>query len=886
MKLSKQTLLAAAKSDRESGGWLPLWIHAEDAANVIEYLLHTRYNALTEICGIELFELERVARLLAYLHDIGKLTPLFQARILMSLPRLRGVLEHYGIIIPPETDFINKGISHHSKCGENILKELGFPDDIRSIVGAHHGTPADIQNEPPAENVWGNASERARYEKIYREWADFSLERAGFSSLSEIPALNKRTQVLLCGLLIVSDWIASDETKFGLIDENAILTEDDYPKNRFSDAIRALELPDVWESEQSMMTDADFKERFGFSMNGIQRNVAAIAEQCSSAGLFILEAPMGTGKTEASLAAAEIVSARCGKTGLFFGLPTQATANGIFERVRDWAELQSCEGFHGIELAHGSAEFQSEFAKIQEKGCCVYSDEGSDEGGLVVHPFFSGNKKSLLADFVVGTVDRLLMCALKKKHVMLLHLGISQKVVVIDECHAYDAYMNRYLDRALSWLHEYKVPVILLSATLPAERRLALVNAYLRTELAEEDLPELVYPRLTYTDGSTIKGVSLPLDIPARPVAVTCMSDEEAADEIRRAAAAGACVGVICNTVSRAQSFAELSRGIDGAEVILYHSQFIIPDRLEREETIKRSVGKRSNAAVRKGKIVVGTQVLEQSLDIDFDVLITDLCPMDLLLQRIGRLHRHPRADRPAAYGAAKCIVLGTDKFDASSEKIYTKWLLMRTRELLPELINIPSDIDRLVCDTYKEVEPKTEEETSALDEYDLRRDKKEQKAGAFLMSAPRDRRRHNDLHDLLENGVADNENKALAAVRDGISSVEVIVMVRFSDCKLGLLPWHSVGDKFSPRVCPSDEQCKLIARHKLRLPFVFCQPWNVDKTIDALERSDRELTGFQGSRWLKGELFLLLDESLTAELCGYKIKYSQHCGLECKREE
>lgn len=878
--MSKVVELFTAKLDRTSSKWLPLWIHAEDTANTIVYLLNSNYQNLADTCEMDFDTLIKIAKLVANLHDIGKITPIFQAKLLPFLPNICSAFENCGARVPCELEFCDKKTAHHSKCGELILKnDLGFSNEIASIVGAHHGAPADIFDEPMRISVYGKKEDGDFWRNSQKEWAEYSLKKAGFENISEVPCLTRSTQVLLCGLLIVSDWIASDESKFNLIESDEILSINQYPADRLTNALKLLSLPDLWESEEYKLTGEDFYNRFGFSMNEIQKTVIEISENSNTAGLYIIEAPMGIGKTEAALSAAEILAAKHNKNGLFFGLPTQATANGIFERVVKWAETQSRDEFHSIRLAHSNAEFQSEYANVIENNSRVFSDSE----GLVAHPFFSENKKALLADFVVGTVDRLLMCALKKKHFMMLHLGISQKVVIVDECHAYDAYMNQYLERALMWLREYNVPVILLSATLPSERRITLVNAYMQKNFKETDLQNAAYPRITYTDKENVFAKELPINIQSKSVKIIRLNDEKIFEEIERAVNAGACVGIICNTVTRAQNFAERCRGISGAQVILYHAQYIIPDRIEREEMIINAVGKNSTFDLRKGKIIVGTQVLEQSLDIDFDVLITDLCPMDLLLQRIGRLHRHARTDRPGEYKSARCLCLGTDELQKSSENIYTKWLLMRTREHLPENINIPDDIDNLVCETYKNIEPKTDEEIAAYEEYQQCIRQKQSRAKAFLIPKPQN---IDDLHDMINNAIQDNENKALAAVRDGASSVEVIVMIKNSAGALELLPWRSKGEKYAPDVCPPEDECKIIAQQNLRLPFIFNQNRNIDMVIEELEMSDKFLTGFQKSRWLKGELFLLLDENLSANLCGYTLKYSQSGGLKYEKEE
>ncbi len=882
MNLSREMKLMIAKSGIENK-WLPFWMHATDTANVISELIHLRYSSLSDLCGMPFGDFKRTAVLLAYLHDIGKITPLFQSQILKSLPERHSLFEHYGICNIAE-NFINKDKSHHTKCGEAILLKLGFPKGFSSVVGAHHGMPAeDLLHhiEKYRDHFFGIPEDYELWNGLYEEWMKYSLEKAGFCNVSEIPVLSQKSEILLSALLIMSDWLASDQTNFELLEEDVILSEDKYPKDRCYNALEKLEFSEYGELYQEGISDEDFKDRFGFAMNAIQKNVIDTVEKCREPGVFILEAPMGIGKTEAALAATEILSAKCNKTGLFFGLPTQATANGIFERVVQWAELQSYDSVHNINLVHGNAEFQPVFAELKD-GTMRQTDVDG-ESGLIVNTFFCGGKMSLLSDFVVATVDRMLMSALKKKHVMLLHLGLSQKVVIVDECHAYDAYMNQYLDRALAWLHEYKVPVVLLSATLPSDRRKGLIEAYLNDKKNALSFLEVEYPRLTYTDGCEVFTKALPREDKKKMVKMICGDEDIAIEKIKDAVYAGACVGIICNTVVRAQYFAEIFNNMIEAKVILYHAQYIIPDRIEREEMLKKTIGKDSTAKMRNGVVVIGTQVLEQSLDIDFDILITDLCPMDLLLQRIGRLQRHSRTDRPCGYETAECIVLGADEFDRSSEQIYTKWLLLQTRKLLPSCITLPDDIDSLVYKTYQITQADGEEEKAALKDYQDLLEDKQQRAKGFLMALPKESRRGSDLHHWLRNSANDDENSALAAVRDGTFSIEVLVLIQYTDGMLGILPWQTDGRKYRCDICPPDDACRQIAQQKLRLPARFC--YDINRTVNELEEMDRHLTGFQKSRWLKGQLVILLNENFNAELCGVKIIYSQDKGLTYIKE-
>lgn len=194
---------------------------------------------------------------------------------------------------------------------------------------------------------------------------------------------------------------------------------------------------------------------------------------------------MGVGKTEAALAVAEILGQKAGSGGIFFGLPTQATANGLFPRLMKWAEQQSENVKLGIRLAHGAVELNEDYQQlIKGSASSVGEDE---ENNLVVHSWFEGRKVALLADFVIGTIDQLLMAALIQRHVMLRHLGLAGKVVIIDEAHSFEMYMESFLERALEWLGTYHAPVIVLSATLPQKRRFDLIKAYLGKKDMDEN---------------------------------------------------------------------------------------------------------------------------------------------------------------------------------------------------------------------------------------------------------------------------------------------------------------------------------------------------------------------------------------------------------------
>ena len=899
--------LLAGKSDPSGGGgWLPLWMHARDTAGILRHLAQSWLpEAVRHTLGLEEELLYKLVIFLGMTHDSGKMTVAFQSNILRQLTEVRERLQAH--LSFPDT-FLNRSATPHAMASEAILLELGCPPGVASIVGAHHGKPQQdglndfiseqLENHP--ENYWGHGQE-AIWRAMWQEMLDSALQESGLSDVTELPDLTIPAELLLTGLLTMADWIASNTTYFPLIPVEETGGETDYPA-RVERAWERLNLTAPWESPYNSMDAGAFRQQFGFPPNSLQQAVLEAADNISVPGLLIIEAQMGVGKTEAALAAAEVFANRCQAGGLFFGLPTQATANGIFDRLMDWAETQSEDMVHSIRLAHGMAELNAEYRQLFPGHATTEEDadrNNDPESGVLVHRWFQGNRQALLADFVIGTVDQLLMAALKQKHLMLRQLGLAGKVVVVDECHAYDTYMNCYLDRALTWLGRYQVPVILLSATLPARRRAELVNAYLGGRAEEGGWQtSRGYPLLTWTDGRQVCQRTVPLTEPGKTVQMAPLTEDQLPALLREKLAQGGCAGVIVNTVRKAQAVAaQLRQTLPEYEVLMFHAQFLMPDRAEKERTLLRRLGKRSTPAERDRLIVVGTQVMEQSLDIDFDFLVTELCPMDLLLQRIGRLHRRTdRTDRPLPLQTAQCAVLdtGNESFDAGSKAVYGEWLLWRTRQLLPQAVVLPQDIPQLVQDTYgweeKDVLPQDTDSVRRREEYLLKRGKQEQKAAAFLIQPPTEHRlrpRRNVLDNWMNGEQKGTEAAARAAVRDGDPSVEVLLMVRYEDGSVHFLPWQEEGRAVAADCPPCQADSVSIARQRLRLPGCFSKRWTVDRVINELEEQNRRLLPeWQQAPMLKGELVLLLDENLTAHLSQTVLRYDRRDGLTWQKEE
>lgn len=925
-RFSRQATSLWAKKSRNSNLlWLSLPVHLSDTAEIAR-LLWTKWvpeGVKRRIAaGLPNGTVEDAGRLFVFLaaaHDIGKATPVFAAKECGYAEldnRIYDQIISAGLPLEDPRWFIYRSKTPHALASQVLLVEAGCPESVAVVLGSHHGKPPGIEMLDHNQttfymNYYLNKAGKSAWKAVQEELIRFALQFSGYENTSELPEPDIPGQVLLSALLITADWIASDSELFPYMN----LDERHLPDSsqRATNAWKQLDFKHPWDPGNSWMNSDLFNLRFGIeSPYSVQRMTGEILNHVYDPGIMVIEAPMGMGKTEAALVAAEILAEKTKRRGVFFALPTQATSDGIFPRMLDWVSRLDADDPQSVRLMHGKAQFNERFLNLAY-GTNI--DDDGDESNVYVHEWFMGRKRGILDDFVVGTIDQLLMAALKQKHVMLRHLGLANKVVIIDECHAFDAYMNRYLERALNWLGKYGVPVILLSATLPSEQRKNIMEAYtgkvlnpvkrkIRNPLArrENDVPEdhasdhlpqwltsRVYPVITYTDRGEIRQSTISIDTPQKKIEVGWLEDESIADRMEELLIEGGCAGIIVNTVRRAQQIARLLADRFGQEVVrLLHSRFVTPDRLSREADLLHELGKPGpNTARPELRIVVGTQVLEQSLDIDFDVLITDLCPMDLLLQRMGRLHRHDRV-RPERLKKPLCFVLEqTNKADVeASINIYTQYLLLRTRARLPDHVQLPNDIPNLVQDVYDPrcaLLPTTEDYLKSESDYRMLLEQKKSKADAYRLDAPD---RMLSLLGWLDTNVSEKHGDA--AVRDTEDSVEVLLVMRSKAGKFSFLPWIGNGAELDPYVEPPAHIARKLARCSIRLPAAVCGKYReFDATIAYLEQINREwLSAWQLSPWLRGELFLILDDQLTAEFGKFRLIYHRQYGLDYTLKE
>ncbi|PWG00486.1 CRISPR-associated helicase Cas3' [Levilactobacillus bambusae] len=906
-----------AKKRSEDGDqlWLPLVTHLRDAQAVINHLYdHWLSDGQRQAIAGDLSDEDahRLVKFVGFSHDLGKATPAFQVKTSyngdLSLDHdLMETLVRNGF---QDLDCLNLSSSNespHAKAGEALLGNFKVPETVCAIIGGHHGKPENddgVQTdlEIHTKNYYQSENSDSETQEIWRavqrELFDEALQSSGYQSVEEVPSILQPQAVLLEGLLIMADWLASSEyfnddpakPLFPLIRLDQTVADIDR-QGRFQNAIQTWTLDDEWAPAKVDEQTDPYQERWGFKARPVQAKMSETIGQAIDPGMAIIEAPMGIGKTEIALLAAEQMAYATGRDGVFIGLPTQATTNAMFDRAETWLEKTAGdnEASYSINLMHGKAQFNKTYQELPQAGNIGDPDVAPD--AVTVNSWFSG-KKSILTKFTVGTIDHLLLMGLKQKHLFLRHLGFSGKVVIIDEAHGYDAYMNKYLYKVLNWLGAYHVPVVVLSATLPAEKRKRLLMAYQagkytksRKRLIAPDGWETTqaYPLLSLLDGLTLTQVS---DFDGLgdqsttevQVSRLTLDDSELIQHVLHQIKNGGVAGLIVNTVKRAQKLAKLVP--DDVELMVLHSAFLAPDRARRESELMAKIGKHADRPTKM--IVIGTQVLEQSLDVDFDVMYTDIAPMDLILQRIGRLHRHDIV-RPSGLQDPQLFVLGINEegYDEGSTAVYGDYLLMKTDHFLPDQIKLPDDISPLVQAVY---DPKTNDEIDGIDQcwatFQRDQKKEEQKAKGFQIGPPLltgDRSIHGWL-SRNHSDVSNSDSRAAAAVRDIKETIEVVLTQQI-DGKDYLVDGRELST-VSPKV---------IAQQTIRIPSAVTPNFDgaIDRTIKELEKSTySNYPDWQDSVWLKGALALTLDENNEATLGKWQLHYSLHLGLSYVKED
>lgn len=646
--------------------------HGLDVAAVGQVLLACDTERTNRLCERLQLDYETGALFVVFslaLHDIGKFARAFQ-----NLARPEGI-----DVVPPAPRISYDPNFRHDALGSHLWERVLWPTLRDQGVFGTSASSADRMRLKKGLDLWFSpffghhgrpvAAGRAPVETWFREPEDSAAALQYLRAVEHLLAVDWLTtpladrswqkQVLaaatweLAGLAVICDWLGSNQSYFAHVSEAMPLHTywTDYALPRAENAVAASGLinhPDV-------APFPGFRKAFEFAPTPLQ----SWAEQVALADtpqLFILEDLTGAGKTEAALSLSHRLMAAGHAQGLYFGLPTMATSNAMYQRIgRLYQRFFTGGGNASLVLAHGSRHLNETFAASVNLSADAEENAYADHepsASISCNAWIGDNRKrALLADVGVGTIDQALLGILPRRHQSVRLLGLRDKVLIVDEIHAYDAYTTALLEQLLEAHAGHGGSAILLSATIPHRMRSGLLAAWRRgrahagNDVSPHD--EAPFPLATHqTDTGTEKTPVAHRTASARSIDVRWLADTAGAlDRLLTAARAGHCACWIRNTVDDAiHGFRMLREHADDTvEVLLFHARFAMCDRQRIEDQALQRFGSTSGSAERTGQILIATQVVEQSLDVDFDVLVTDLAPIDLLIQRAGRLHRHRR---------------------------------------------------------------------------------------------------------------------------------------------------------------------------------------------------------------------------------------------------
>lgn len=661
--------------------------HCETVGEIAKALL----SLLPDFLVSRLFPVGSV--LTAAVHDCGKVSPQFFFKIQSALDNKEKILEKYPYLESICSNNDEESVGWHAGIGYNTLIGLKHKD-CAEVVGQHHGYFTDPKKIPGKAdpNRFGGPNWEHRREELIKKLAAFFNEKLPDSLTAEqICALS--------GLTCVADWIGSGSCFDGA--DDGPVTRKLVQKAIAAAGFRRLQI----------IPNLSFKEIFGFNPNPVQ---SALCSQCrkTGRGVYVLEAPMGIGKTEAALYVAYKLLEANEATGIYFALPTRLTSDRIYDRFTGFIRkiLKDPENYFPM-LLHADNFLQMH--ELRKKWLGGMGGEG--EPG---NSWFDSSKRGLLARFAVGTVDQALLAVMNVKHAFVREFGLAGKVVILDEVHSYDMYTGTLIKELVDRLTALGSTVIILSATLTCSKKQQLLGGGIGDEAKERAYPLISCKK---TDDSRISVCPVSVAGAESTVSFGFHSQDDCLKEAVERAMAGQQVLWIENTVKDAQ---EIYRRISpfcttsGIECGLLHSRFIQKDRFEKENRWTAVLGKDTRERSRQGRILVGTQILEQSLDIDADFMVSRFAPTDMLLQRSGRLWRHRFITRPESARQEMWLIepevedvaKQPQKAFGSSSYLYWEYVLCRSFETMKNkfidsngIINMPEDIRSLLENTYRD---------------------------------------------------------------------------------------------------------------------------------------------------------------------------------------
>lgn len=586
-----------------------------------------------------------LATFLLSLHDLGKFSEAFQVQRPDFIQLLQSREPNQNKIYNERHDSLGFWL-WDDYLSETVLPVIGINDSSLNswlqAVNGHHGMPPKSTGN--IDNFFLKTDKKAA-ETFVLAMAELFLteESKAIFSQKNSKQLSRTSEILswwFAGVTVLSDWIGSN-TQYFPYEKQTINLIDYWINAQIKAEIALIETGVLSVKTEKGQTINDFFPYIK-QPSPLQQWAATVAIQ-KKPQIYLLEDVTGAGKTEAAILLAYRLMEAGVAEGFFIGLPTMATANAMYKRVAQVYQNLFTDNAN-LMLIHGFKKMVNDFAISIGNNQLEKTATAQCNSWLADY-----SKRALLASAGVGTIDQALLAVLHSKHQSLRLLGLFNKILIVDEVHACDTYMQKTLEKLLEFHARAGGSVILLSATLPNKMKQDLLNAYSK---GRQQIAPLIksdsYPLTTHWYDDQLILNELKLNSRAnvsRTVNIHYESDlEKVFEHIQKSLKLGQCVGWIRNTVTDAMdAYTKLSQTIPPDKITLFHARFTLQDRLIKESQIIENFGEKSNKQNRQCRLMIATQVAEQSLDVDFDVLITDLAPIDRIMQRAGRLQRHVR---------------------------------------------------------------------------------------------------------------------------------------------------------------------------------------------------------------------------------------------------
>ncbi|WP_280564325.1 CRISPR-associated helicase Cas3' [Chromohalobacter sp. 48-RD10] len=643
--------------------------HSLDVAAVGWHLLAPERELTQQLSaqlGIEPEPLRRLLVFLLGLHDLGKFSRAFQEILNLDVDGMAAPLgkaygerhDKLGVLLWDKCwrQWREDGVLHWpADDASSVRKLLGSMNSLMAPFFGHHGRPV-ATGHLQLNTFYGSDGELddvSAAGDFIADWAAIIQPPWPVERLldKQWQAVFKTLSWTIAGWATLSDWLGSHRDYFPYC-QSAIALFDYWPR-ALRQAEAVLEATSFLRPPRPVPYEG-LAHWFGTNVTPTPlQQEAENLSLASSPQLFILEDVTGAGKTEAACILTQRLLAAGHGEGLYFALPTMATSNAMYARLGNFHHrFFSAESKPSFVLAHGARELNQDFERaIAQPDDDDYTATDASASTQCNRWLADSNKKALLADVGVGTIDQALAGLLPRRHQCLRLLGLARKVLVVDEVHAFDHYMQTLLHQLLAHHARQGGSAILLTATLPFAMRQALVNAW-REGLGEAPGPlaSTDYPLLTHCSREPMRETALATrpEVIRRVEIAWLTQEEEALMQVMAAVENGECVVWIRNTVDDAIRAWQQIRALhpDPQRCLLFHARFAMLERRRIESDVIERFGKHSTSAQRRGQVLITTQVFQESLDCDADRMISDIAPIDLLIQRVGRLQRHQRGER------------------------------------------------------------------------------------------------------------------------------------------------------------------------------------------------------------------------------------------------